>query len=731
MSKSPELKSRGKDAASSPRKPAAAQPSAPADRPMKDGIRETVESVVIAFVLAFLFRTFEAEAFVIPTGSMATTLRGQHKDLKCDNCGFPYLVSASEEEPNENDAQFLKTTRQAEEFQYEHEVVACVCPNCGFEMNFKVEAQAPTGRWEIVSVKQGGESDKRMNGAKLTLSEGRETLKLPSGEVETGAYTIRAGKDPRQIDLTTDGKAGTRLGIFDVDKKTLKLCLAPPDENRPAQFASAAGSEAMLIELRRLPEPPSFKGDRILVGKFAYEFNDPKRWDVAVFHYPHGAHQNYIKRLCGLSNETLVIHRGDLLTSAEDLTAGDDLGQTMLNSDQMVRMQRERTMALARKPADKVQAMLQVVYDNDFALPQAPRRWQPAAGAPRAWTSSDDGRTFETEAGDDNGRALLVYEHRLPSPADWDLMPGERSVPAQLITDSYGYNMGVIRSHRRNGPDFGKCWVSDLALDCQVNIRGDQGELVLGLVEADCLFECRINVENGDATFSSSEDREFKRDVKTRVRGPGKHRLQFANVDDQLLLWVDGKSVPFDGRFDSLARHYPGSRDLQPARFGCDGVALRVGHLRVLRDVYYRADSRELRVNEDYNEHYANLIGDRDPLRADSSGWRFDEYARGPTAAVDPRTEERWKILFGNVPAVAFRLGPDEFMMLGDNSPRSSDSRLWSDGQFGRGSEHYVKRDLLIGKALYIYWPHALDHLPYTDVWFPFFPDFARMGLVR
>src|SRR5262250_1872656 len=70
--------------------PAVVMPSAP-------WVRETVESIVIAFVLAFLFRTFEAEAFVIPTGSMAPTLMGRHKDLACPQCSYRFQVSASDE----------------------------------------------------------------------------------------------------------------------------------------------------------------------------------------------------------------------------------------------------------------------------------------------------------------------------------------------------------------------------------------------------------------------------------------------------------------------------------------------------------------------------------------------------------------------------------------------------------------------------------------------------------
>ncbi len=65
-------------------------------------VRETIESIIVAFILAFLFRAFVAEAFVIPTGSMAPTLMGAHKDTVCDHCGALYQSTASSEYDNEN-----------------------------------------------------------------------------------------------------------------------------------------------------------------------------------------------------------------------------------------------------------------------------------------------------------------------------------------------------------------------------------------------------------------------------------------------------------------------------------------------------------------------------------------------------------------------------------------------------------------------------------------------------
>ncbi|MDX2146791.1 MAG: signal peptidase I [Planctomycetota bacterium] len=55
-------------------------------------VKETLTSVVIAFVLAFVARGFVVEAFLIPTGSMAPTLLGQHMKMRADNSGYAWDV---------------------------------------------------------------------------------------------------------------------------------------------------------------------------------------------------------------------------------------------------------------------------------------------------------------------------------------------------------------------------------------------------------------------------------------------------------------------------------------------------------------------------------------------------------------------------------------------------------------------------------------------------------------
>lgn len=93
--------------------PAKAKKDAP-----PESARDTIESIIFALLMAFLFRTFEAEAFVIPTGSMAPTLYGRHKELHCHECGYPIVVGASDEVDNK-DGSLINRLNQV------------VCQNCG------------------------------------------------------------------------------------------------------------------------------------------------------------------------------------------------------------------------------------------------------------------------------------------------------------------------------------------------------------------------------------------------------------------------------------------------------------------------------------------------------------------------------------------------------------------------------------------------------------------------
>lgn len=51
-------------------------------------IKETLISLIIAFVMAFVFRAFVVEAFIIPTGSMAPTLLGAHSRFQSRETGY-------------------------------------------------------------------------------------------------------------------------------------------------------------------------------------------------------------------------------------------------------------------------------------------------------------------------------------------------------------------------------------------------------------------------------------------------------------------------------------------------------------------------------------------------------------------------------------------------------------------------------------------------------------------
>ncbi len=75
---------------------AKSKPPALAQPYPQETVRETFDSIVIAFILAFVFRAFIIEAFVIPTGSMAATLNGAHGNMVCENCGWEFAYGLND-----------------------------------------------------------------------------------------------------------------------------------------------------------------------------------------------------------------------------------------------------------------------------------------------------------------------------------------------------------------------------------------------------------------------------------------------------------------------------------------------------------------------------------------------------------------------------------------------------------------------------------------------------------
>lgn len=540
--------------------------------PSAAAVRETIEQVAIALILAFLFRTFEAEAFVIPTGSMATTLMGRHKDLECPKCGHPYRLNASDEVDS------ITGASRGTQVSYG------ICPQC---------------RW---------------------------TAYLGPGNTEQEAYD-------------------------------------------------------------------SYTGDRILVDKFAYQWEDPQRWDVAVFKFPGEAKTNYIKRVVGLPGETVRIARGDIY----------------------VKRQGEDEFRIARKPPPKIVAMLRDVNDNDYQAGELLRRgwplsWQ--ASDPRAsgaWQSSDDHRELLVDG--TAADAWVRYWHYVPSSAEWQPnMPAGMARP-QLITDFSAYNTGGVSledSSRRE--NHGLHWVGDLALECQLTSRSGTGGVWLELVKGGRRFTCRFDLATGRAVLGIDGQEDFKPSAPTALAGPGTHRVRFSNVDRQLTLWVDGRVVEFDAptTYADLGNNRPTTADLAPVGIGSQKAALEVRHLKVLRDTYYIAT----RVND--------MVDDNYPVAQSLHG-------QGPGAIMsDPR---QWSI-FDNMGHVEFTMGPDQFFALGDNSAHSRDGRLWGQDRI----EHFVKRELLTGRALYVYWPHHLTlhvNLLGLRIPIPFVPNIPQMRFVR
>ncbi len=191
------------------------------------------------------------------------------------------------------------------------------------------------------------------------------------------------------------------------------------------------------------------------------------------------------------------------------------------------------------------------------------------------------------------------------------------------IADEYGYNGA---EPCRSVP------VHDVMLDCEVEIKEGQGSLALGITDSKdhVIVKLPVGGQAPSATLHAAPG--FSLPVLqnlgpalTEAAGvllqPGKrYHVEWAFVDRRVMLAIDGQMVfaPFD--LPACETRLP---LLRPVMLAVSGVKATATNIRLYRDVHYTQDGK-------------NGVG-----------------------------------------GALVRLGPDQYFVMGDNSPRSEDSRFW------------------------------------------------------
>jgi signal peptidase I len=572
---------------------------------VKETIPETIISVIIAFALAFVFRAFVAEAYVIPTGSMAPTLNGAHVRAISPHTGVDWAVGPSPLFYINNDPQNIQPF------------------------------------WGPLLARGGG-----------TLPANNEGLIL--FDPQTGQKVV-----------DTQGKARS--------------------------------------------------GDRIFVHKYLYSLAEPEAWDVIVFKDPTNPDQNFIKRLVGLPNEEIALVDGDVFVRRLPRPASDKPAWE------------QDGWQIRRKPARVQAALWQTIHDTGV-LPlatsvAAPSPWRASAGV----TAGPGGRTFSFAP---TGASVGMLEWNVEAPfiptpprsamstrteTNGAIVPAfgmsEASDRTRVITDRYGYNQSPLPEQRQRFP------VGDLRVRFGVQLgegaSWSQINLTPVIVTDGHEFRAlvaqgRVRLQmraNGAAAQAAWTDLGTEAPLPTLpVDGRSIVDVEFWHVDQTVSLYVADQRVAY------------GAYDWTPAQ--------RVGFaLRTPVDLSTLPEPARNPLDDGSRYHASSVrieLGGG-PLTIMRLGIDRDVYYT-PATRFDPHSRVSTPALATH-PLAPLALTPDQFFVCGDNSPASSDGRLWTSVDPWIASEidatvGVVDRRLLLGKAFFVYWPSigGSGRIPVPDV---------------
>ncbi len=430
---------------------------------------------------------------------------------------------------------------------------------------------------------------------------------------------------------------------------------------------------------------PRRSGDRIFVLKYLYQVFDPERFDVVVFKNPTNPYENYIKRLIGLPSEQVALVDGDVFTRPSSLADGSNPweGEGWRIGRKRERVQRD---------------LWYTIFDSRYTPVYAQTPFTPP-WIGDGWSFSGDGvyRKDSTGPGrlawDSENWPITDFVSYNDKSDEWARLAAGRML-RDLTTVMPTSDIRTLVSVKPDGK----------GLDAGVSLRTRGHVFRAGVNASEAILEMRPD-QDGAAW------REIDRADAPALRADRITTIEFWHVDQALWLFLDGALVAGGAE--------AGAYDWNPAS--------RIAYTTGLGMVDIRHDPGVLFEAHRYSNPRLTWEFEGSPLTIHRAGvWR-DLYYQPAVLRVNGHNQSSR----ATHPTTTVTLASDEFFVCGDNSAKSQDSRLmstidpWVNHEFAPGSPGIIPRELLIGKAFFVYFP-SLQWRGRIPV-----PDFGRMRFIR
>jgi len=392
--------------------------------------------------------------------------------------------------------------------------------------------------------------------------------------------------------------------------------------------------------------------DRILADKLTYALRDPKRWEVAVFRYPLNQAQNFIKRIAGVGPEEFKIQFGDLWRR-------DDASEDW---------------QVLRRPRSVQQDIWKRL---DISEPEG-----------TSWRVTNDGK-------------------------EWEL--AGRSIRARGSGSALFRNLGSIMDRYFDG--YPEVLVPLISKNPKPNLPIPVGDLRLS-TRATCLpgtKELRLELHEGLKRYvfhfpgpAAPEGAKARIEVHTNGRlgsggprvfeGPARRLaagqsalLAVQNMDDLLTLEWDGELLV-------EAEVEPMRDQASSALVASEGEGTDFEDLMVYRDIYYLSEGRA--IYQIPAGHYL-MLGDNTQNSSDSRHWRFARLSQDGGATElrgNYRRDENPRTVGYGEEEGPWRRLVDEFGEVHWLPSLETESLSPLESPF-------VPREMMLGKALAVFWP--------------------------